>query len=87
MQLIRLNLERLLYHNVKMLTIHLGMIFFLEDYELVTKMVYLKVFEDKRWLEDSSTTLVYIFHLAVNISLQNVIHTALSVSLLANLFY
>ena len=70
-----------------MLTIHLGMMFFLEDYELVTKMVYLKVFEDKRWLEDLSTTLVYIFHLAVNISLQNVIHTALSVSLLANLFY
>ena len=69
-----------------MLTIPLGMIFFL-DYELVTKMVYLKVSEDKRWLEDSSTTLVYIFHLAVNISLQNVIHTALSVSLLANLFY
>ena len=50
-------------------------------------MVYLEVFEDTRWLQDSSTTAVYIFHLAVNVSPQNVIHTALSVSLLANLFY
>ena len=48
---------------------------------------YLKVLEDKRLVQDSSTTLVYIFHIAVNISLHNIIHTALSVSLLANLFY
>ena len=73
-----------------MLTIHVGRIFSWEDCEyfavLVTEMVYLKVFEDKRWVQNSSTIVVYIFHLAVNISLQNVIHTALSASLLANLF-
>ena len=50
-------------------------------------MDYLKGFVDKQWVQDSSTIVVFIFHLAVNISLQNVIHTALSVSLLANLFY
>ena len=49
--------------------------------------VYLKAFEDKRLVQDSSTTVVYIFHIAVHISFQNMIHTALSVSLLANLFY
>ena len=74
-----------------MLTIHLGRIFSWEDCEyfavLVTEMVYLKVFEDKRWVQNSSTIVVYIFHLAVNISLQNVIHTPLNVSLLINLFY
>ena len=46
-----------------------------------------KVFEDKRLVQDSSTTVVYIFHIAINISLQNIIHTALSVSPLANLIY
>ena len=51
------------------------------------KDVYLKVSDDKRLVPDSSTILVYIFHMAVNISVQNIIHTALSVSLLANLFY
>ena len=51
------------------------------------KDFYLKVFGDKRLVQDSSTTLVYILHIAVDISLQNIIHTALSVSLLANLFY
>ena len=50
-------------------------------------MVYLKVFDDKRWVQDSLTTAEYIFHLAINTSLQNVIHTELRVSLLANLFY
>ena len=50
-------------------------------------MIYLKVFEDKRWVQDSSTTVAYIFLLAINISLQNVIHLAQSVSLLACLFY
>ena len=49
--------------------------------------VYLKVFEDKQLVQDSSTTVVYIFHIAGKISLQNIIHTVLSVSLLANLFY
>ena len=43
-------------------------------------MVYLEVFEDKRWVQ-------YIFHLFVNVSPRNVIYTALSVSLLANLVY
>ena len=49
--------------------------------------VYVKVFEDKRLVKDSSTTLVYIFHITIDISLQTIIHTALSVLLLANLFY
>ena len=31
--------------------------------------------------------IAYIFHVAINISLQNVIHTALNVLLLANLFF
>ena len=35
----------------------------------------------------TSTTVVYIFHLTVNISFQKVIHTALSVSLLTDLLY
>ena len=49
--------------------------------------IYLKVFVDKRLVQDSSANLVYTFHIAVNIPLQNIIHTALSFSLLANLFY
>ena len=49
--------------------------------------VYLKVVEDKRLVQDSSTTVVHILHLSVNISLQNIIHIALSISLLVNLFY
>ena len=40
------------------------------------KMIYLK----------PSTIVVYIFNLAVNTSFRSVIHTVLSVSLLANLF-
>ena len=48
--------------------------------------VYLQVFEDKRVIQDSSVTAVYIFYLVVNICLQNIIHTALSILLLANLF-
>ena len=64
------NLDRLLlYHVVEMLKIYLGRIFFWKDCELfavlVTKMVYLEVFEDKRWVQDSSTTVAYIFHIAV----------------------
>ena len=50
-------------------------------------MVYLKIFGDKQWVQDSSTTVIYIFYLAVNISLQNVIHVALSLSLPANIFF
>ena len=34
------------------------------------------VFEDKWWVQDSSPTAVYIFHLAINVSHKNVIHTA-----------
>ena len=88
-QLIPLNLKMLLLHHVaEILTIHLEKIFFWEDCKwfavLVTKMVYLKVFEDRQWVQDSSATVMYIFHLAENISLQNVIHRAL---LLTNLFY
>ena len=71
-----------------MLTIRLERMLFGENCNqfpvLVTKMVYLKV---KRWVQDSSTAVVYIFHLAVNISLQNVIHIAPNVSLLFSLFY
>ena len=71
-----------------MLTIHLGRIFSWEDCKkFAATRCLLKVFEDKRLVKDSSTTVMYIFHLAVNISLQNIIHTSLSVSMLANLFY
>ena len=34
------------------------------------------VFEDKCWVQDSSPTAVYIFHLAINVSHKNIIHTA-----------
>ena len=68
-----------------MLTIHLGRLRIVCCFGNENGL--LKSFGDKRWVQDSSTTLVYIFHLAVNISLQNIIHTALSVSLLANLFF
>ena len=90
----RLNLERfLLYHIVllKCWQFTWEGSFSGEDCEqfavLVTKMVYVKVFEDKQWVQNSSTTVVYIFHFAVNISLKNAFNTALSVLLLANLFY
>ena len=63
-----------------MLTIHLGRIFFLGRLRIVwcvgNEDIYLKVFEDKRLVQDSSTTLVYIFHIAVNVSRENIIHTA-----------
>ena len=50
-------------------------------------MVYLEVFEDRWWVHHLLTNVLYIFHLAVNVSPGNVIHTPMSVSLLANLFY
>ena len=43
--------------------------------------VYLNIFEDKLLAQDSSTTVLYIFHIP------SIVHTALSFSLLANLFY
>ena len=49
--------------------------------------VCLNFFMNKRSIQDSLTTVVYIFHLAVNISLQNIIDTALNVYLLVNLLY
>ena len=46
-----------------MLTMHLKRIFFWEDCKqfavLVTKMDYLKGFEDKQWVQDSSATVVF----------------------------
>ena len=61
------SLERLLYHVVEMLKIHLGRIFFWKDCEyfpvLVTTMVYLEVFEDK-WSVDTR----FIDHCSVHFS-------------------
>ena len=42
---------------------------------LVTTIVYLNNFGDKKWVQDSSTIVVYIFYLAVNISSKSNSHS------------